>query len=82
MNFHPFTALLLFPAMILFFEMGRGLRRRGMKSGTRDWIYTLVFCVTVTLTVYATLEIEYPRQGLLRPTELDQSFVALRNSMQ
>jgi hypothetical protein len=51
------------------------------KSARRDWVYTLTFALVVTLTVYATLEIEYPRQGLLRLTDLDQNLVSLRDSM-
>jgi hypothetical protein len=33
------------------------------------------------LTIYATLEIEYPRQGLIRLTDTDKTFIELRNSM-
>ncbi len=47
----------------------------------RDWVYWLALAAAVTLTVYATLEIEYPRQGLLRLTRLDQQLISLRDSM-
>jgi hypothetical protein len=30
---------------------------------------------------YATLEIEYPRQGLIRITDTDRTLIDLRNSM-
>lgn len=79
-NMHP--PLIVFLLLGAFSCIAAFMAGYGMKTGTRDWIYTLVFSVTVTMTVYATLEIEYPRQGLLRLSELDQSFVALRNSMQ
>jgi hypothetical protein len=79
-NMHPpgvvFLLLYVFSCVAAF------MAGYGLKAGGRDWIYTVIFAVTVTLTVYATLEIEYPRQGLIRLTELDQGFVALRNSMQ
>jgi len=37
--------------------------------------------LAVTLTIYATLEIEYPRQGLIRLTDTDRTLIELRNSM-
>jgi hypothetical protein len=40
-----------------------------------------VFALTVTLTVYATLEIEYPSQGLIRLTNTDQTLLQVRDSM-
>lgn len=52
-----------------------------VKTGDRDWIYSIAFAVAVTLTVYAILEIERPRQGLVRLIYLDQQLIDLRNSM-
>jgi hypothetical protein len=34
-----------------------------MTATTRSWLYTISFAFTVTLTIYATLEIEYPSKG-------------------
>jgi hypothetical protein len=47
-----------------------------------NWFYAFALALTVTLTVYATLEIEHPDRGLIRLTQTDQSLVDLRNSMQ
>ncbi len=53
----------------------------GMTEITRNWFYSIAFALTVTLTVYATLEIEYPRQGLIRLTQTDDTFLQLRDSI-
>lgn len=53
----------------------------GMSAPTRSWFYTIAFAFAVTLTVYATLEIEYPSQGLIRLTNTDQVLINLRDSM-
>jgi hypothetical protein len=53
----------------------------GMSAPTRSWFYTIAFALAVTLTVYATLEIEYPSQGLIRLTNTDQVLTNLRDSM-
>jgi hypothetical protein len=37
--------------------------------------------LTVTLTVYATLEVEYPRRGLIRLTTQNEVFPELIDSM-
>ncbi len=54
----------------------------GMSGSTRNWLYIVAFAFVVTLTIYATLEIEYPRRGLIRLTQTDRALVNLRNSMQ
>ena len=53
----------------------------GMTAPARSWFYSIAFALTVTLTVYATLEIEYPRQGLIRLTQTDETFLQLRDSI-
>ena len=78
-NMHP-------PSVIFFllFILSGGsafLAGYGMTAATRSWLYTLAFAFAVTLTVYATLEIEYPSKGLIRLTNTDQVFVELRDSM-
>jgi hypothetical protein len=53
----------------------------GMTEIAPSWFYSIAFALTVTLTVYATLEIEYPRQGLIRLTQTDDTFLQLRDSI-
>lgn len=53
----------------------------GIRSEERDWFYSIALAFVVTLTLYATLEIEFPRKGLVRFTQLDQPFISLMDSM-
>jgi hypothetical protein len=78
-NMHP-------PAVIfyLLFILSGGcalLAGYGMTAARRSWFYTIALAVTVTFTIYATLEIEYPRKGLIRLTHMDDTFLQLRDSM-
>jgi FtsH-binding integral membrane protein len=52
-----------------------------MAGTARNWLHIVTLAVAVTLTIYATLEIEYPRQGLLRLTGTDQVLLQLRSTM-
>ena len=52
-----------------------------MEAGKHHWLYTLSLALTVTLTVYTTLEVEYPRLGLIRLTTQNEVFSELINSM-
>ena len=78
-NMHPpavvFLLLLLLTGGCAF------LAGYGMDSITGSWFYTIALAVTVTLTVYATLEVEYPRQGLIRLTHTDDTLLQLRETM-
>jgi hypothetical protein len=78
-NMHPPGLIFL----LLFILSGGAafLAGYGMTAPTRSWLYTVTFAVTVTLTVYATLEIEYPSKGLIRLTNTDQTLLQVRDSM-
>jgi hypothetical protein len=47
----------------------------------RNWYYAFILAITVTLTIYATLDIEYPQIGLIRLNQTDKTLIELRNSM-
>lgn len=53
----------------------------GMTATSRSWFYSIALALTVTLTIYATLEIEYPRRGLIRLVSSDETFLQLRDSI-
>jgi hypothetical protein len=78
-NMHPPSVIFL----LLFILSGGSafLAGYGMSAPRRSWLYTTAFALAVTLTVYATLEIEYPTQGLIRLTNTDQVLINLRDSM-
>ena len=50
-----------------------------MTTCSLSWSHTFVLTFVVTLTIYATIEIEYRRQGLIRLTETDQATIVLRD---
>jgi len=78
-NMHPPAVIFL----LLFILSGGSafLAGYGMTAVKRSWLYTIAFAITVTLTVYATLEIEYPSQGLIRLTNTDEVLIQVRDSM-
>lgn len=45
------------------------------------WTHRLAFAFVVSITVYAILDLEYPRRGLVRVDSLDHILVELRESM-
>ena len=50
-------------------------------SKVRRWFHMLGFALVVAFAVYAILDIEYPRFGLIRVDAFDQALVDLRESM-
>ena len=52
-----------------------------MKIGPPDWLSSIALALGVTLTVYTILDVEYPRLGVIRLTELDRPMLSLRDSM-
>jgi hypothetical protein len=78
-NMHPPAVVFL---LLFAFSGGSAfLAGYSMTAHNRGWFYMIALAMAVTATVYATLEIEYPRRGLIRFTDIDQTLVDLRNSM-
>jgi hypothetical protein len=53
----------------------------GMVGKSRSWLHILCFALVIAVTVYVTLDIEYPRLGFIRVDAFDQALVELRESM-
>lgn len=54
----------------------------GMASGgSPSWIHIVLFAAVMALTVYVTVDIEYPRLGLIRVDAADRVLSDLRQSM-
>jgi hypothetical protein len=54
----------------------------GMAGGkVRKWLHMIGFAVTMALSVYVILDLEFPRLGLIRVNTFDQALVDLRESM-
>jgi hypothetical protein len=78
-NMHPPAVVFL---LLFAFSCGSAfLAGYTITANSRSWFYMIALAIAVTSTIYGTLEVEYPRQGLIRLTHTDQTFVDLRNSM-
>jgi hypothetical protein len=78
-NMHPPSVV-----FILLYALSCGcalLAGFSFANSNRDWFYTVLFAFIVSITIYATLEIEYPRIGLIHLTTQNPVFDDLRNSM-
>ncbi len=78
-NMHPASVIYL-----LLFTFSGGcafIAGYSMDKGPHHWLYTLSLAITVSLTIYATLEVEYPRYGLIHITSQDQVYEDLIHSM-
>jgi hypothetical protein len=76
------------PPMVVFAMLGllalgsALLAGDGMAAGkTRSWLYMLAFVVTIAITAYVILDLEYPRVGLIRLDAHDRALEAVRQSM-
>jgi hypothetical protein len=78
-NMHP--PAIVFLLLFAFSGGSAVLAGYSMTARNHSWFYMIALAIAVTATIYATLEIEYPRQGLIRLTDTDQTLINLRNSM-
>jgi hypothetical protein len=78
-NMHPPSVV-----FILLYVLACGcalLAGFSFANSRRDWFYTVIFAFIISITIYATLEIEYPRRGFIRLTTQNPVFDDLRDSM-
>jgi hypothetical protein len=78
-NMHPPTVVFL-----LLFVLSCAcalLAGFSMATGSRNWFHRIAFAAIISITIYAILDIEYPRRGLIRLSNYDQVFVDLQQSM-
>ena len=78
-NMHPPEVVFLL--LFLFSGGAAFLGGYSMSVHGRSWFHMFALALAVTLTIYATLEIEYPRRGLIRLTDTDKTLIELHNSM-
>src|SRR5258708_1511472 len=71
---------------VMLFGLGLGgslLAGFGMAAATaRSWIHMLIFAATLTVTLYAVTDMEYPRLGLIRIEDFDHFLVDTHRQMQ
>ena len=71
---------------VMLFGLGLGgslLAGFGMAAATaRSWIHMLIFAATLTVTLYAVTDMEYPRLGLIRIENFDHFLIDAHQQMQ
>jgi hypothetical protein len=76
---HPPTTI-----FTLLFVLGLGcslFAGYGAGGSRRSWLHVLGFSVVMAITIYVILDIEYPRQGLIRADSYDQVLIDLQGDM-
>jgi hypothetical protein len=51
------------------------------QAKTRSWVHILGFALLMAITVFVILDLEFPRQGLIRVDAFDQVLQGLRQTM-
>jgi hypothetical protein len=76
------------PPMVVYVMLGVLMLAGALLAGygaaearVRSWAHSLGFAALFAITFYVTLDIEYPRLGLIRVAAADEVLVALRASM-
>ena len=70
-------ALLICVALLSGLLAGYAMAERKRRS----WLHVLVYAAVVAVTVYAVLDLEFPRLGLIRLDSADQAMLRLRDSI-
>ena len=52
------------------------------KRRSRSWLHILIYALAITVTIYAVIDLDYPRSGLIRLDAADNALATLRNSIQ
>jgi hypothetical protein len=52
------------------------------KRKSRSWLHMVLYAVVIAITVYAVLDLEYPRFGLIRLDGADNALIKLGDSIQ
>jgi hypothetical protein len=80
MQFHP--PLIIFGMLMMMSLVTAllvGYQMAGLEK--RSWLHTVLFIITISLTCYVILDIEYPRIGLIRMDATDVILKDLREGM-
>ena len=75
----PPLILALLISVALFSGLLAGYAMAQRRS--RSWIHTLVYALVVAVTIYAVLDLDNPRSGLIRLDAADDALVKLRDSI-
>jgi hypothetical protein len=75
----PMIIYVILGVLVFASALLAGYRLGGDKI--HDWFHELAFIVTISLAVYITLDLEFPRMGLIRLTGTDQVMLDVRANM-
>lgn len=75
------------PAVIFLMLFGLALASallagHGMAGRPRSWIHVIGFAAAIATAAFVTLDIEFPRLGLIRVDSFDRALIELRSGMQ
>ena len=79
-NHPPLVIFLLLGALSLIGALLVGYDLAPNKE--RSWLHPALFAFMMSLAVYVIIDLEYPRQGLIRVDQADHVLIELRRSMQ
>jgi len=51
------------------------------KRKSRSWMHMILYAIVVSITIYAVLDLDYPRGGIIRLTAADKALTSLRDSI-
>ena len=74
----PLTIFVMLGVLLLASGVFAGY---GMASKRRSWIHILGYALTLAVTMYVILDLEYPRLGLIRVDAFDHALVELQQAM-
>ena len=75
----PLTIFVLLVLLALVCSLLAGYDMAGSRQ--RSWLHILVFAAITVISIFAILEMEYPRAGFIRLGAYDQVLIDLRESM-
>ncbi|MGH9455828.1 MAG: DUF4239 domain-containing protein, partial [Terriglobia bacterium] len=70
-------ALLMCVALLSSLLAGYAMAKRKGRS----WLHVLLYAVVISITIYAVVDLEYPRYGLINLGAADNALIQLRNSI-
>src|SRR5262249_50546340 len=76
------------PPMVIFVMLGVAALASAVFAGygvaaksARNRAYAIGMAATIAISVYAIIDLEYPRLGLIRVTDMDRALTELRATM-
>jgi hypothetical protein len=79
---HTHLPLLIFALLMSIALLSGLLAGYAMaKRRSRSWLHMVLYALVIAVTIYAVLDLEYPRFGLIRLDSADKALLQLRDSI-